>query len=169
MRRREFLGCVGGAMAWPAVARAQQQTMPMIGFLSGRSPEDSKLHLDGFLRGLGAFGYIDGKTAKVEYRWANGHYDQLRKLAGELTALHPAILVAAGGAPSARAAKFGHDIHPHHFCGWRFRERGDCHESQPARREHHGRRLDERRTYRKAARLAGAAPSGRHAYWFSDQ
>ena len=105
MRRREFLGCVGGAMAWPAVARAQQQTMPMIGFLSSRSPEDSKLHLDGFLRGLGAFGYIDGKTAKVEYRWANGHYDQLRKLAGELTALHPAILVAAGGAPSARAAK----------------------------------------------------------------
>ena len=60
----------------------------------------------------------------------------------------------------------GHDIHPHHFCGWRFRERGDCHESQPARREHHGRRLDERRTYRKAARLAGAAPSGRHPIGF---
>ena len=105
MRRREFLGLVGGGVAWPAVARAQQQTVPTIGFLSSRSPEDSKPHLEGFLRGLGAFGYVDGKTAKIEYRWANGQYDQLRKLAGELAALQPAIIAAAGGAPSARAAK----------------------------------------------------------------
>ena len=105
MRRREFLGLVGGGIAWPAVARAQQQTVPTIGFLSSRSPEDSKPHLEGFLRGLGAFGYADGKTAKIEYRWANGQYDQLRKLAGELAALQPAIIAAAGGAPSARAAK----------------------------------------------------------------
>ena len=105
MRRREFLGLVGGGVAWPAVARAQQPTVPTIGFLSSRSPEDSKPHLEGFLRGLGAFGYVDGKTAKIEYRWANGQYDQLRKLAGELAALQPAIIAAAGGAPSARAAK----------------------------------------------------------------
>ena len=105
MRRREFLGLVGGGVAWPAVARAQQQTVPTIGFLSSRSPKDSKPHLEGFLRGLGAFGYVDGKTAKIEYRWANGQYDQLRKLAGELAALQPAIIAAAGGAPSARAAK----------------------------------------------------------------
>src|SRR5215467_10633815 len=105
MRRREFLGLVGGGIAWPAVARAQQQTVPTIGFLSSRSLEDSKPHLEGFLRGLGAFGYIDGKTAKIEYRWANGQYDQLRKLAGELAALQPALIAAAGGAPSARAAK----------------------------------------------------------------
>src|SRR5262245_13229978 len=105
MRRREFLGLFGGGIAWPAVARAQQQTVPTIGFLSSRSLEDSKPHLEGFLRGLGAFGYIDGKTAKIEYRWANGQYDQLRKLAGELVALQPAIIAAAGGSPSARAAK----------------------------------------------------------------
>src|SRR5215471_399654 len=105
MRRREFLGLVGGGIGWPAVARAQQQTVPTIGFLSSRSLEDSKPHLEGFLRGLGAFGYIDGKTAKIEYRWANGQYDQLRKLAGELAALQPAMIAAAGGAPSARAAK----------------------------------------------------------------
>ena len=79
--------------------------MPLIGFLSSRSPDDLKPHLAGFLRGLEAFGYIDGKTAKIEYRWANGQYDQLRKLASELVALNPAIIVAAGGAPSARAAK----------------------------------------------------------------
>jgi putative ABC transport system substrate-binding protein len=105
MRRREFLGLVGSGLAWPGVARAQQQSVPTIGFLSSRSPEDSKPHLDGFLRGLGAFGYVDGKTAKIEYRWANGQYDQLRKLASELVALQPAIIAAAGGAPSARAAK----------------------------------------------------------------
>ena len=105
MKRREFLGLVGSGMAWPAVARAQQQSVPTIGFLSSRSPEDSKPHLEGFLRGLGAFGYIEGKTAKIEYRWANGQYDQLRKLAVELAALQPALFAAAGGAPSARAAK----------------------------------------------------------------
>lgn len=105
MKRREFLGLVAGGMAWPVGSQAQVQTMPLIGFLSSRSPDDSKPHLAGFLRGLEAFGYIDGKTAKIEYRWANGQYDQLRKLASELVALNPAIIVAAGGAPSARAAK----------------------------------------------------------------
>src|SRR6476646_412127 len=105
MRRREFLGAAAGGIAWSVVAHAQQQALPLIGFLSSRSPEESKPHLAGFLRGLEAFGYIDGKTVKIEYRWAQGHYDQLRKLAGELVALNPAIIVAAGGAPSARAAK----------------------------------------------------------------
>src|SRR5215467_8634799 len=105
MKRREFLGLVGGGIAWPAVGRAQQQTMPLIGFLSSRSPEDSKPHLAGFLRGLEAFGYVDGKTATIEYRWARGQYDQLPKLASELANLHPTIIAAPGGMPSARAAK----------------------------------------------------------------
>src|SRR5690242_4229784 len=105
MKRREFFGLVAGGIAWPVVGRAQQQTMPLIGFLSSRSLDDSKPHLAGFLRGLEAFGYVEGKTLKIEYRWANGQYDQLRKLAMELAALQPAIIVAAGGAPSARAAK----------------------------------------------------------------
>jgi len=105
MKRREFLGLVAGGIAGPTLEQAQQQTVPLIGFLSSRSPEDSKPHLAGFLRGLEAFGFIDGKTLRIEYRWANGQYDQLRKLAQELAALQPAIMVAAGGAPSARAAK----------------------------------------------------------------
>ncbi len=106
MKRREFLGLVGGGIAaWSRVAHAQNQNMPLIGFLSSRSPEESKPHLAGFLRGLEAFGYVDGKTATIEYRWANGQYDRLPQLATELTGLHPAIIAAAGGAPSARAAK----------------------------------------------------------------
>ena len=104
MKRREFLGLVAGGVAWPAVGTAQEQ-LPLIGFLSSRSPEDSKPHLAGFLRGLEAFGYVDGKTARIEYRWAYGRYEQLRQLAGELAALQPVVIAAAGGAPSARAAK----------------------------------------------------------------
>jgi ABC-type uncharacterized transport system substrate-binding protein len=61
--------------------------------------------LAGFLRGLEAFGYIDGKNVRIEYRWADGQYDRLPKLAGELAEMHPAIIAAGGGAPSARAAK----------------------------------------------------------------
>lgn len=105
MKRRKVLVLVAGGIAWPVIGWAQQQTMPLIGFLSSRSPEDSKPHLAGFLRGLEAFGYIDGKTVTIEYRWAYGRYDQLRKLASELTALQPVVIAAAGGAPSARAAK----------------------------------------------------------------
>ena len=104
MKRREFLGLVAGGVAWPAVGTAQEQ-LPLIGFLSSRSPEDSKPHLAGFLHGLEAFGYVDGKTARIEYRWAYGRYEQLRQLAGELAALQPVVIAAAGGAPSARAAK----------------------------------------------------------------
>ena len=112
MQRREFLGLICGGLAWPVAAHAQQQSMPLIGFLSSRSPEESKPHVTGFLRGLEAFGYTDGKTAKIEYRWANGQYDRLRKLAAELAELHPAMIVAAGGAPSVRAAKIGHSAIP---------------------------------------------------------
>jgi len=106
VRRRDFIKVIAGsAAAWPLAARAQQPGMPLIGFLSSRSPEDSKPHLAGFLRGLEAFGYVDGKTATIEYRWAKGQYDQLPKLASELTNLHPAIIAAPGGTLSARAAK----------------------------------------------------------------
>src|SRR5690348_8717133 len=106
MRRREFIAIFGGAVtAWSVALRAQPAATPLIAFLSSRSPEDSKPHLAGFLRGLEAFGYTDGKTVRIEYRWANGHYDILRKLAGELAVLQPDIIAAAGGAPSARAAK----------------------------------------------------------------
>src|SRR5215471_21677196 len=98
MRRREFITLLGSAVTWPFPASAQHNA-PLIGFLSSRSPEDSKPHLAGFLRGLEAFGYIDGKTARIEYRWAYGRYDQLRKLAAELAALNPTVIAAAGGAP----------------------------------------------------------------------
>jgi ABC-type uncharacterized transport system substrate-binding protein len=105
VRRRQFITLLAGTAIWPLATQAQQPVMPLIGFLSSRSPEDSKPHLAGFLRGLEAFGYVDGKTATIEYRWAKGQYDQLPKFASELTNLHPAIIAAPGGTLSARAAK----------------------------------------------------------------
>jgi ABC-type uncharacterized transport system substrate-binding protein len=105
MKRRKVLALLGGAAVWSLGAHGQQTTMPRIGFLSSRSLKDSEPHLAAFLRGLKALGYMDGKTARIEYRWANGQYDLLPKLAAELVRLQPAIIAAGGGAPSARAAK----------------------------------------------------------------
>ena len=106
MRRRDFIAQLSGTAAgWPLVARAQQQAVPLIGFLSSRSREESAAHTAGFLQGLKAFGYLDGQTARIEYRWASGDYERLPVLARELVALQPAIMAAGGGAPSVRAAK----------------------------------------------------------------
>lgn len=99
------MGVLGGTIAWPLAARAQQQAVPLIGFLSSRSQEESAAHTAGFLQGLKAFGYIDGQTAKIEYKWASGDYGRLPALAKELVTLQPAILAAGGASPSVRAAK----------------------------------------------------------------
>jgi putative tryptophan/tyrosine transport system substrate-binding protein len=105
MRRRKVLALLGGAAVWPLGAHGQGATLPLIGFLSSRSLQDSEPHLAAFLRGLKAFGYVDGQTASIEYRWANGRYDLLPKLASDLIQLQPAVIAAGGGAPSASAAK----------------------------------------------------------------
>jgi putative ABC transport system substrate-binding protein len=105
MRRRTFITLVGGALAWPLSARAQQKAMPVIGFLSSRSPVESGPLVDAFRQGLGGTGYVDGQDAIVEYRWAENKYDRLPSLAAELVHRGVTVIVAAGGAPSALAAK----------------------------------------------------------------
>jgi putative ABC transport system substrate-binding protein len=105
MRRREFIAVVGATAAWPLTARAQSPAMPLIGFLSSRSPAESAHHTAAFLRGLRETGYIEGQNVAVQYRWAEGKYDRLPALAAELVALPLAALAAPGGTPSALAAK----------------------------------------------------------------
>jgi putative tryptophan/tyrosine transport system substrate-binding protein len=105
VRRREFLGLLGGAFFSPLAARAQQPAGPVIAFLSSRSPEEAAGHTAAFLQGLKAFGYVDGQNAAIEYRWARGQYDRLPALAGELAGLRPAVMATGGGTPAARAAK----------------------------------------------------------------
>jgi putative ABC transport system substrate-binding protein len=107
MRRREFLKLLSGAAAaCPLTARAQQPPVPIIGFMSARSPEDSVNVLQAFHKGLSeGGGFTDGENVKVEYRWARGSYGLLPALAGEFVERGVTVLVAVGGDASARAAK----------------------------------------------------------------
>ncbi len=107
MRRRDFIKVIAGsAVAWPRAARAQQQpAMPMIGFLSSRSPGESAGVVTAFRRGLDESGFVEGQNLVIAFRWAEGRYDRLPALAADLVDLRVAVLFAAGGPPSALAAK----------------------------------------------------------------
>jgi len=106
MRRRDFIkGIVGSAAVWPLTARAQQPTTPVIGFLSSRSPGESASVVAAFRQGLRETGFIEGQNLGIAFRWAEGRYDRLPVLASELVGLPVTLLFAAGGPPSAFAAK----------------------------------------------------------------
>jgi putative ABC transport system substrate-binding protein len=106
MRRREFIAVLGGtAAAWPLVARSEQPAMPVIGFMSGRAPEDSAYLVSAFRKGLAETGFDEGQTVTIEFRWAHGDYDRLPVLATDLVSRKVAVLVGVGGDVSALAAK----------------------------------------------------------------
>ena len=104
MKRREFIAGLGGAAAWPLVARAQQPTLPVIGFLSPTTPDPNADYLRAFRRALKESGYSEGETVAIEYRWAENRMDRLPALAADLVLRNVAV-IAVAAQPSAFAAK----------------------------------------------------------------
>jgi putative ABC transport system substrate-binding protein len=103
MKRRDFIALVAGAAAWMVPARAQ--TMPVIGYLGSESPERYRSRLSAFREGLADIGYTEGRNVAIEFRWAEGQYNRLPALAMDLARRPLVVIVAAGGAEVALAAK----------------------------------------------------------------
>ena len=105
MKRRELLVLLGGVAIWPPAARAQQKAMPVIGYLSGGSPDPNAPNVAAFRQGLSETGYVEGQNATIEYRWAEGRYDRLPALAADLVDGKVNVIAGLGGNPVLLAAK----------------------------------------------------------------
>ena len=102
--RREFIAGLGGAAAWPLVARGDP-SVPLVGFLCTQSPNGFAPYVAAFLQGLQEIGFVEGNNVTIEYRWAEGDYGRLPVLVAQLLERRPAVIATTGGTPAVAAAK----------------------------------------------------------------
>ena len=113
MRRREFITLLGSAaVTWPFVARAQQSAIPVVGFVSGRSPSSDAFLVEGFRRGLRENGFTERQNVALEFRWADGRLDRLPAMAAELIERKVAVLFAGAAEVAAGALRVASAIVP---------------------------------------------------------
>ena len=105
MRRRDFIKAIAVSTSWPLAAHAQQSSLPVIGFLTGLGRNDRPSLREGFRRGLGDGGYVEGHNLAIEYRFAENQYAQLPTLAADLVGRSVAALAATGSGSAILAAK----------------------------------------------------------------
>jgi putative ABC transport system substrate-binding protein len=107
MKRRDFIKVIGGGAVatWPFVSHSQQPAVPVVGFLSSRSPLESELDVAGFRLGLAQAGYVEHQNVAIEYRWAENQYDRLPDLAADLVRRQVRVIAALGGPVTALAVK----------------------------------------------------------------
>ena len=106
MRRRDFISFLGGStLVWPIAAHAQQAAVPVVGFMSSRSADDSITAVAAFRQGLSETGYSESHNIQIDFRWAEGHFERLPALAHELVRRPVKVIVAVGGQQTARTAE----------------------------------------------------------------
>ena len=117
MRRREFIAALASATVWPLHTLAQQSGMPLIGFLSSRSPNEAAGFVGAFRQGLADNGFMEGQNVALAFRWAEGQYDRLPELAADLVRRQVNVIATSGGPVSALAAKAATSDIPIVFAG----------------------------------------------------